>query len=49
MRKNQTVEFATKMANKYNFEKPRAVMTIQQAFDKLRNYVRIIILDCNYY
>lgn len=39
MRQNQTMEFATKMKKKYTFDHPRAHMTIQEAFEKLGNYV----------
>lgn len=39
MRKNQTLDHVYKMYEKYSFEKPRAFMTIKEAFDKLDNYV----------
>jgi len=39
MRTNQTLAFVDKMYGKYQFEKPRAVMTIQEALKVLENYV----------
>ncbi len=39
MRTNQTVEFVERMHRKYNFENPRALMTIREAYDKLETYV----------
>jgi hypothetical protein len=39
MRKNQTLEFARKMKQKYSFEQPRAYMTIREAFERLTTYV----------
>lgn len=39
MRMHQTLSFAQKMANKYDFTKPRAMMTIHEAFDQLKVYV----------
>jgi inositol oxygenase len=39
MRTNQTMDFVQKMEKKYNFEQPRARMTIREAFAVLENYV----------
>ncbi len=39
MRSNQCVEFADRMLAKYSFEKPRAIMTIREAFKSLETYV----------
>jgi inositol oxygenase len=39
MRQNQTLDFVKKMLKKYSFETPRAYMTIEEAMDKLKNYV----------
>ncbi len=39
MRSNQSVEFVKKMNEKYNFDKPRCIMTIREAFKVLENYV----------
>lgn len=39
MRQNQTVEFARKMQKKYSFDTPRCYMTIEEAMDKLKDYV----------
>jgi len=39
MRTNQTVDFVKKMNVKYTFDKPRAVMTIREAFKVLETYV----------
>jgi inositol oxygenase len=39
MRSFQTVEFYDKMISKYSFETPRALMSIQEAFVALENYV----------
>ena len=44
MRTNQTLEFSRKMAKKYDFETPRAHMTIHEAFDVLKNYVRYLYI-----
>jgi len=39
MRENQSLAYVEKMLAKYSFEKPRAVMTVQQAFKELEGYV----------
>jgi len=39
MRSNQCVEFVDRMAEKYSFDKPRAVMTIRETFKTLETYV----------
>jgi inositol oxygenase len=39
MRQNQTVEFVKRMHEKYTFERPRALMTIKEAFEELKCYV----------
>lgn len=39
MRINQCVAFVDRMNEKYSFEKPRAVMTIREAFKTLETYV----------
>lgn len=42
MRENQTMEFARRMLDKYSFDRPRALMTVREAFKELENYV-----DCS--
>lgn len=39
MRQNQCVAFSRKMNDKYSFDKPRAKMTIKEAFKVLETYV----------
>jgi inositol oxygenase len=39
MREKQTVEFVRRMHEKYNFQQPRAHMTVREAFDKLETFV----------
>ncbi len=39
MRTNQSVEFVDRMAEKYSFDKPRAIMSIREAFRSLETYV----------
>lgn len=39
MRTHQTVDFVKKMNEKYTFDKPRAEMSIAEAFKQLESYV----------
>ena len=46
MRLNHTVEFAKKMALKYDFSNGnyRSIMTVKEAFDGLRTYVSLSLV-----
>lgn len=39
MRKNQTLEFSQRMAEKYSFNHPRARLTVREVFKILETYV----------
>jgi inositol oxygenase len=39
MRQNQTVDFVKKMMKKYTFDKPRAMLSIEEVMKKLEGYV----------
>ena len=39
MRTNQTLEFSLRMTAKYQFDNPRALMTVQEVFTALEGYV----------